>query len=208
MLSVAYGSRSTTSTGWWPPGPLSSADVHPTYVALLRGINVGGKNRILMADLTTCFESAGYERVRTFIQSGNVVFRARRGGRAGLTHAIEQMLAEAFGYKATIALRDQDEMRAVVDAAPPGFGEQPDRYRYDVLFLMPTLTSAEVLSALMMTDGVDAAWAGPGVVYHSRLTARASQSRMSRLVSHPVYRYLTIRNWNTTTRLLSMMSEG
>jgi uncharacterized protein (DUF1697 family) len=182
--------------------------MHPsTYVALLRGINVGGKNRIPMAGLASCFEDAGYTDVRTFIQSGNVVFRADRGEQAALIGAVERMLADTFDYHATIALRDREEMRAVVAAAPPGFGGEPDRYRYDVLFLMPPLASEEVLGALTITDGVDAAWAGPGVVYHSRLMARASQSRMSRLVSHPVYPRITIRNWNTTTKLLSMMNE-
>ena len=179
-----------------------------TYLALLRGINVGGKNRILMADLVTCFESAGYKDVRTFIQSGNVVFRADRGEHAELTQEIERLLAESFGYDATIALRDDRELRAVIDGAPSGFGAEPDHYRYDVLFLMPPLTPDETLAALTMTEGVDAAWSGPGVVYHSRLIARASQSRMSRLVSHPVYKLITIRNWKTTTALLSLMSEG
>jgi uncharacterized protein (DUF1697 family) len=179
-----------------------------TYVALLRGINVGGKNRILMADLVACFESAGYQDVRTVIQSGNVVFRTDRVERAGLIDAIEHALAEAFEYSATIALRDSEEMRAVVEAAPPGFGGDPDHYRYDVLYLIPPLMSGEALGALTITDGVDAAWAGPGVVYHSRLTARASQSRMSRLVSHPMYRWITIRNWNTTKRLCLMMADG
>ena len=178
-----------------------------TYVALLRGINVGGKNRILMTDLVARFESAGYADVRTFIQSGNVVFRADQGERAHLTDAIERVLAVAFDYRATIALRDHEEMRAVVDEAPPGFGAEPDHYRYDVLFLIPPSTPDEVLGALTMKDGVDAAWAGPGVVYHSRLMARASESRMSRLVSHPAYQRITIRNWNTTTRLYSMMAR-
>ena len=183
--------------------------MHATYLALLRGINVGGKNRILTADLVASFKSAGYDQVRTFIQSGNVVFRTNKGGRDGLVEAgIERMLADPFGYRATIALRDHDETRAVVDAAPPGFGEEPERYRYDVLFLTPPLTPDEVLGAVTLKEGVDAAWVGPGVVYHSRLAARASQSRLSRLVSHPVYQSITIRNWNTTTKLLSMMSES
>lgn len=182
--------------------------MNSTYVALLRGINVGGKNRILMADLVTCFESAGYKDVRTFIQSGNVLLRADEGERAELVEAIERLLAKAFGYKATIALRDREDMQALIDAAPPGFGGEPDRFRYDVLFLMPPLTPDEAIGALTLTDGVDAAWPGPGVVYHSRLIARASQSRMSRLVSHPVYKLITIRNWKTTTALLSLMSEG
>jgi uncharacterized protein (DUF1697 family) len=184
------------------------ATVDTTYAALLRGINVGGKNRIRMVDLVACFESAGHRDVRTLIQSGNVVFRARRGEPAGLTGAIEQMLAAAFDYSATIVLLDHDEMRAVVDAAPHGFGGEPDRFRYDVCFLMPPLTPDEVLGALTIKEGVDETWVGPGVVYHTRLTARASESRLSRLVSHPAYQRITIRNWNTTIKLLSMMGTA
>ena len=104
-----------------------------TYVALLRGINVGGRNRILMVDLRACFESAGYLDVRTYIQSGNVVFRSGGGDRVALTEAIERSLAEAFDYGATVVIRDLDEMRAVVEAAPHGFGTEPDTYRYDVI---------------------------------------------------------------------------
>jgi uncharacterized protein (DUF1697 family) len=184
------------------------ADMASTYVALLRGINVGGKNRIRMVDLVACFESAGFGDVRTLIQSGNVVFRADSGEPAELTGVIERMLADAFDYRATIVLRDHEEMHAVVDSAPRGFGGKPDHYRYDVFFLMPPLTPDEALAALTIKEGVDAAWAGPGVVYHARLIARASQSRLSRLVSHPAYQRMTIRNWNTTTKLHSMMGEA
>jgi uncharacterized protein (DUF1697 family) len=130
----------------------------PTYVALLRGINVGGRNRIRMVDLVACFEAAGYRDVRTLIQGGNVVFRADRADLAGLTGVIEQMLADAFDYSATIVLRDHEAIRAVVDAPPAGFGGDPDDYRYDVFFLMPPLTPAEVLDALTIKEGVDAAW--------------------------------------------------
>jgi len=178
-----------------------------THLALLRGINVTGRNRIPMADLRALCGELGWQDVRTYIQSGNVVFRSRRRERAELTAAIEQMLADAFAYGATVELRDGAEMCAVIDAAPTGFGGMPDRYRYDVLFLMPPLTSDEAIGALTIKDGVDAAWAGPGVVYASRLSERASQSGLSRLASHPVYQRITIRNWNTTTKLCAMMGE-
>ena len=59
---------------------------------------------------------------------------------------------------------------------------------------------------ITLREGVDAAWAGPGVVYTRRLIARASQSGLSRIVSHPAYQRLTIRNWNTTLKLRSMMA--
>jgi uncharacterized protein (DUF1697 family) len=178
------------------------------YVALLRGINVGGKNRVPMADLRACFEAAGYAAVRTYIQSGNVVFWAGEADRAALTDAVEHLLVEAFGYRATVELRDREEMRAVVEAAPPGFGDEPDTYRYDVLYLLAPLTPGEALSALTIKDGIDAAWSGPRVVYASRLIARASQSGLSRIASQPLYQHMTIRNWNTTRKLLAMMQEG
>ena len=96
-------------------------------------------------------------------------------------------------------------MRAIVDQAPDGFGTEPDRYRYDVVFLVPPLTSDAVMEDLAPREGVDRAWAGGGVIYFSRLTERAAQSRLSRLASMPVYQRMTIRNWNTTTKLLQLM---
>jgi uncharacterized protein (DUF1697 family) len=175
------------------------------YVALLRGINVGGRNRILMTDLRACFESAGYEDVRTYIQSGNVLFRAGDDDRARLRGALEALLADAFAYRATVALRDADEMRSVVEQAPVGFGAEPDVYRYDVLYLLPPLAPEALLGALTLREGVDSAWTGPGVVYASRLIERAAQSGLSRIASHRFYPQITIRNWNTTVRLHSMM---
>ena len=179
----------------------------PSYVALLRGINVGGRNRILMADLRACFEEAGYEDVRTYIQSGNVVFCSEASEREELRHAIEQMLAEAFDYAATVELRDRGELQAVVEAAPPGFGADQGTYRYDVMFLLPPLEPAAALDALTLNEGIDAAWPGPAVVYTTRVAALASRSGLSKIVSHPAYQRMTIRNWNTTTKLLAMMDD-
>ncbi len=176
-----------------------------TYVALLRGINVGGKNLIKMADLSACFESNGFEDVRTYIQSGNVLFRSDVGNVSKLTSDIGEMLSSRFGYTATLVLRSQRQMRAVVENAPSGFGTGPDVYRYDVIFLMPPLTAGQALDKLTLKEGVDVAHAGRGVLYFSRLTERATQSRLSKIVSSPIYPRLTIRNWNTTTKLLALM---
>jgi uncharacterized protein (DUF1697 family) len=176
-----------------------------TWVALLRGINVGGRNRILMADLRTCFEDAGYTDVRTYIQSGNVVFGADEPDREQLRGAIESILAQAFDYGATVELRDATELGAVVEAAPDGFGSDKDTFLDDVLFLMPPLDPHEARAALALRDGVDTAWTGPGVVYSRRVKAQASQSGLSRITAHPFYRRMTIRNWNTTAKLHELM---
>ena len=101
-----------------------------TYVALLRGINVGGKNLIRMPALKACFEENGFEDVSTYIQSGNVLF-STSGRAAELTDRIEAMLAEAFDYVPTVVVRSQRQMQGVVAGAPKGFGTQPAKYRYD-----------------------------------------------------------------------------
>ena len=174
------------------------------YVALLRGINVGGKNLIKMPALKECFESAGFEDVTTYIQSGNVLFRAS-GSAADLTERIEKMLSKAFDYQATVVVRSRTQMRATIDKAPRGFGTEPKRYLCDVAFLKEPLTANAALRQVPLREGVDEAWAGPKAVYLRRLAGRATQSRINRIASLPIYNDMTLRSWSTTTRLLSLL---
>jgi uncharacterized protein (DUF1697 family) len=177
------------------------------YVALLRGINVGGRNIIPMSALRECFADLGLGDVATYIQSGNVTFD--RGGRprADLTRDIEAALSRRFGYTASVVLRSRREMRTVVASAPRGFGTDPDRLRYDVIFLKQPLTAAKALSQVPVREGVDTVWAGRGVLYFQRVVARASQSRLSQVVGMPVYQSMTIRNWRTTTALRDLLDR-
>ena len=178
------------------------------YVALLRGINVGGNNLIKMVALKACFEKHGFENVTTFIQSGNVVFDAAAGRQADLVLQIEELLGATFNYAASVVLRSHKQLRDIVERAPAGFGKQPAKYRYDVIFLKEPLKASVALESVLTREGVDEAHAGTGVLYFSRLTSRASQSRLSQIVSSPIYKRLTIRNWNTTTKLLHMMAAA
>jgi uncharacterized protein (DUF1697 family) len=176
------------------------------YVALLRGINVGGKNPIRMPALKACFEEQGFADVGTYIASGNVLFSASGSSRA-LTRKIEQTLATTFGYPASIVLRSRDQMREVVEGAPRGFGSRPKQHRYDVWFLKEPLTADGAIAAVPTREGVDRIWAGDGVLYVARLIERAAESRTTRMIGTPTYRSLTIRNWNTTTKVLALL-EG
>lgn len=176
------------------------------YVALLRGINVGGKNPIRMADLKACFEQHGFEDVATYIQSGNVLFGSSGSSGAKLIARIEGMLARTFDYEGSVVLRSRAQMRAIVDGAPKGFGAHPTTYRSDVIFLKPPLTAKAAMEQVSTRGGVDRAWAGTGVLYFERLAARAAQSRLTKIVSTPVYQSMTIRNWATTTEVLRLLS--
>jgi uncharacterized protein (DUF1697 family) len=175
------------------------------YVALLRGINVGGNNLIKMAALKTCFEAQGFRDVATYLHSGNVVFTAGAETAASLTDRVEAALCATFEYPASVVLRSRKQIQDVVARAPRGFGTQPARYRYDVIFLKAPLSAAAAIKDFPVKPGVDEAHAGTGVLYVSRLISKASQSRISKIVTLPIYPRVTIRNWNTTSAVLRLM---
>ena len=174
------------------------------YVALLRGINVGGHNPVPMADLRAAFESAGFGAVRTYIQSGNVVFESAAPARS-LEADIEAVLEQRFGYPMVVVVRSRAQMRAIVADAPEGFGRQPDTYHSDVMVLKAPLSSEQVMKVLSPKPDVDRAWPGKGVVYFDRLGARRTESRLSKIMGTPEYRAMTVRNWNTTTKLVELL---
>ena len=175
------------------------------YVALLRGINVGGNNLIKMTALKACFEAQGFEEVSTFIASGNVLFTAGAAPVAPLRRRLEATLSKTFGYQATLVLRSQKQMREVVARAPRGFGTQPAKYRYTVVFLKEPLTAAAAIREVATKPGVDEVYAGRGVLYFSRLDSKATQSRLNKIVASPIYPRLTIRNWSTTTQIARLL---
>ncbi|HSJ51920.1 MAG TPA: DUF1697 domain-containing protein [Actinomycetota bacterium] len=177
------------------------------FVALLRGINVGGKHLIKMPALKAAFEGDGFENVSTYIQSGNVLFDTSGRGGAALADRIEAMLESTFEIPLVVVVRSRAQLRAVVDRAPEGFGSAPGRYLYDVVFLKEPLTAKTAIKSLSMKEGVDEAYSATGVLYLRRLSAKAVQSRLNRIASLPIYKNMTIRNWNTTTKLLQLLES-
>ena len=179
------------------------------YVALLRGINVGGKNLIPMPALKECFEDAGFTDVRTYIQSGNVLFSAPTANARELTGRTERIIRTTFShYDASVILRSKAQMRKVVAEAPKGFGSKPDAYRYDAIFLKAPLTSKAAIKEVEMKEGVDQCWTGTGILYFSRTVQGITSSRINRIVGRPIYQQMTIRNWNTTTKLRELLDAG
>jgi len=178
------------------------------YLALLRGINVGGNNIIKMADLKACFENMGFTDVITYIQSGNVLFRSAEKDKTQLTQKIEQGLSKRFSYKSRLVVVAHKELRKIVDGVPKGFGKGLDKYRCDVIFLKEPLTAREAMKNVSLKEGVDAAHAGKSVLYFSRLISKATQSHITKIIALPMYQNMTIRNWNTTTKLLALMEKG
>ena len=178
------------------------------YLALLRGINVGGNNIIKMTNLKACFEDIGFTEVGTYIQSGNVLFKSAEKDKLKLTRKIEKALSERFSYKSRIVAVTHKELKKVIEGAPKGFGKDLDTYRCDVIFLKEPLTAREAMKNVRVKEGVDHAYSGRNVLYFSRLVSKASQSYLTKIIALPMYQNMTIRNWNTTTKLLALMEKG
>ena len=177
------------------------------HVALLRGINVGGRNPVAMADLRGALEAAGYEAVSTYIQSGNVLFRSTTPA-AQIEAHVEVLLERHLGFPLVVVVRSHAQLRAVVRHAPAGFGDAPDTYFSDVVFLKGPLTTTEAMGVVGLREGVDQAWPGRGVVYFARLGAERTRSKLSQIIAKPEYQLMTIRSWTTTTKLLAMLDDG
>lgn len=178
------------------------------YLALLRGINVGGSNIIKMADLKMCFENMGFTYVTTYIQSGNVLFKSAEKDKTKLINKIEKVLSKRFSYKSRIVAVTHRELKKIIEGAQRGFGKDVDKYRYDVIFLKEPLTPKQAIKNVSTKEGVDNAYLGEYVLYFSRLISKAPQSHLTKIIKLPIYQNMTIRNWNTTTRLLALMEAG
>jgi uncharacterized protein (DUF1697 family) len=176
------------------------------YVALLRGINVGGRNKVPMADLRAAMTDAGFDEVSTYIASGNVLFRTSRPART-LEAEIEVALEERLGMSLVVVVRSQRQLRTVVERAPDDYVALDGTHHRDVVFLKSPLTPAEAMAIVQLRDGVDQAWTGAGAIYFARLSAELQRSLMSKIVGTPEYQLMTIRTWSTTTKLVALLGE-
>jgi uncharacterized protein (DUF1697 family) len=172
---------------------------------LLRGINVGGKNIVPMARLREVLAELGYADVVTYIASGNVLLSSDDSPEA-VKRAIEAVLPKAFRLHSelvSVLVITRDQLQAVVEHKPEGFGEQPCTYHSDAIFLMG-IDSATAMQAFDPNPEVDTVWPGHGVIYSQRLSAMRTKSRLNKVMSSPQYKSMTIRNWATTTKLLEL----
>ena len=172
------------------------------YAALLRGINVGGRNKVPMAELRALLTGLGYAELATHLQSGNAVFKSNTPA-AALEREIAAAVAAKFDVSCTVMVRTGAELEAAVTGNPLG-GEPENPSRYFVAFLAAP-PAAQALKAL---DGVsfepDALWVRgreaylwcPAGAAETKLTNAALEKRLGVAA--------TARNWNTVNRIASM----
>ena len=175
------------------------------YVALLRGINVGGNTLIKMAELRDCVAALGHGEVRTYIASGNVLFESGERSGAKLDVPLERAIEQHFGLSVRVVVRSAAEIARIARAVPAEWIGDAD-LRVTVAFLLRGTTANDVARTLSPKDGIDEVVTAPGAVIWS--TPRHALTRSGlRIVGKPVYRQMTLRNLNTTLKLAELLGS-
>jgi len=174
------------------------------YVALLRGINVGGNKKVPMAQLRALIEALGYTEVVTLLQSGNAVFTSKAKQKpAQLERQLEEALAKALGFEVGVVVRTRDELARVIEANPlPGANEAPSRFLVTFLSGVP---DAKRLAALDPQAYLPDEFRHVDREIYARFPDGIGTSRLAALLSGlRLGVTATARNWNTVTQLLEL----
>ena len=176
------------------------------FVALLRGVNVGGKNMIRMSSLKESFESMGFGGVHTYINSGNIIFKTQEGNARKLERSIEGMLSSEYELECKVVVRSLSEMADLVKGLPETW-DGDGRWKYNVIFLRHSIDSENVLSGLKPESDIEQIVYRPGTLLWSARISDLGRTSLHKLPSRKLFQEMTVRNTNTTRKLYELMKK-
>ena len=177
------------------------------YVALLRGINVGGKNKVDMGKLKATFEDARMRDVTTYINSGNVVFKDDRRKPATIAKALEKAIEADLGFRIEVLLRDLPAIKKLLKALPKRWTNDATM-RCDVLFLWDKFDRKDVLQELNIKPEIEDVRYVPGAILWRVDRSNVMKSRLPKIIGTDLYKGMTIRNANTVRKLGELMQAA
>jgi uncharacterized protein (DUF1697 family) len=174
------------------------------YLALLRGVNVGGNSLIKMADLKEAVEKSGFINVKTFINSGNVIFESKEANSFKVNAMLEEALKKRFNLESRVFLLTYEQYKDILDRVPEDWKKRQDIRRY-IAFIREPVTVNDVIKQAKVKEGVDFVQGGKGAVYLTTLMSGLTKSGFTKLISTPVYKDITLRNYTTAQKLFTLM---
>jgi uncharacterized protein (DUF1697 family) len=175
------------------------------YVALLRGINVGGKTLVKMAELRACLETLGLDHVSTYIASGNVLFETDTDDADALATTIEAAIEERFELPVKVVVLDRRAYARIVKAIPkPWIGDKA--LRANVAFVRPGTDAKAVVRDLEPDPAIEEVRAINGAILWATRRDALNRSVMRKLIAGAAYKELTVRNLNTTLKLDELLA--
>lgn len=170
------------------------------YVALLRGINVGGNNKVPMFELKALFEELGFTDVQTYINSGNVIFT----GNKSLLRKVEPAFVKQFGFSIKFLFIDQNKLQKIHDTIPIDWTNDAEQ-KTDVWFLWDDFANKSSLELLSIREGIDSVQYIEGAIIWHVLKKNYSKSGMNDVIRTKLYKNLTARNVNTVRKLIQLL---
>ncbi|CCV64743.1 conserved hypothetical protein (DUF1697) [Alteracholeplasma palmae J233] len=172
---------------------------------LLRGINVGGKNIISMKELKTLFEDSGFKNVKTYINSGNVIFSSEQTDINQIISHCESLIKEQFSLDIKVLIVEINKFIKVIEQIPSTFKESDKDYYDTVVFMMPGVTAESVLNTIenKLTD-YDVIHAKTDVIYWRAYLPSFSKSGLGKLAATKVNQLITIRTIKTVNKILEL----
>ncbi|TKC18992.1 DUF1697 domain-containing protein [Robertmurraya kyonggiensis] len=174
------------------------------YIALLRGINVGGKNKIDMKILKQTFEQAGMEDVVTYINTGNIIFSSKSQSKNELSHILEEAIHKGFGLDIRVVVRSFEDIKRIISAIPDTW-KNDNEMKSDVLFLWDEIDEESVLENVDIKPSIDTVKYVPGAILWSVEKKNVNKSGMSKIIGKKVYKQVTVRNVNTARKIYELM---
>jgi uncharacterized protein (DUF1697 family) len=178
----------------------------PTTIVLLRGINLGSRNRVSMPKLRTLLEDAGYTEVRTYVQSGNVVLSSRKSA-ASVAGDVERLIESELGLEIDVVTRTRDELARVVRRNPLG-NVAKDPKRYQVSFLSKKLDAATARELRELAAPTEEVVVSGREIYAWHPAGVARSKLWARLAGRDLGVTATSRNWTTVEKLLELATEA
>jgi uncharacterized protein (DUF1697 family) len=176
------------------------------FVALLRGVNVGGNNMISMSSLKESFAAMGFKQVTTYINSGNIVFKTKENDARKLESKIEQMMSRDYQLGSKVVVRSFSEMEKLVKNLPGSWGTDSN-WRHNVIFLRHTIDSEKILADLPAKSDIEEIVYRPGALLWSAQATQLNQTNFAKLASRKIFQDMTVRNLNTTKKLYELMKK-
>ncbi|MFT4416201.1 DUF1697 domain-containing protein [Fredinandcohnia humi] len=174
------------------------------YIALLRGINVGGKNKIDMKLLKKTFERVGMNDVVTYINTGNIIFSYKDTSKTELSSILEEAIHHDFGLQIKVVVRSVDDVRGIINAIP-GTWKNDNDMKSDVMFLWDEIDDESVLESLVIKPNIDMVIYVPGAILWSVDKKNVTKSGMSKIIGTKLYKQVTVRNVNTARKIYELM---
>lgn len=176
------------------------------YVALLRGINVGGNNKIDMKKLKETFERVGMKSVKTYINSGNVIFEHSITSKEELALILEQAIYKDFLFRINVLIKNFEDLKLIIEMLPTAW-KNDQEMKSDVLFIWDDIDEETLASQLSIKLGIDTVFFVTGAILWKVAKKDRAKSGLIKLVGSKLYKKMTIRNVNSTRKIYSLMQE-